>query len=341
MQETRKPPLMLEYLFGQAAETARRIASPRLLRWCAAFEDWIAELQRTRSPKRSVMARRAWKEFLEGLAKPPWEATEDDLQRYVERRKAQAKAASTIRHDIYLLSTFYRWCAQAGIDPESGPDFNPTTGMAQPQVKAYSQAQALSQTEAQALLDAFLRQGSVLSLRDHAFFLARLSLGRPLADLLELRWGQIETTPDGPWLRWTNGDRQPLEYELYAAILHYLRRSGRLESILPQSLIFVPIKRGRRGGQCAGDWNEDRCMNHSPILKSLKRFGRALGIADRKLTMPALRLTAVSRRLQAGDDPHTIQAFLGRSGIKPTRQYLRKLPTVVDLPLDPTRYRSR
>ena len=43
MADQNEPPLLLQYLFGESAQTALQGASPRLLRWAEAFDDWLAQ----------------------------------------------------------------------------------------------------------------------------------------------------------------------------------------------------------------------------------------------------------------------------------------------------------
>ena len=42
MPDQNEVPLLLQYLFGEAAETAQRVDSPRLMRWAEAFDAWLA-----------------------------------------------------------------------------------------------------------------------------------------------------------------------------------------------------------------------------------------------------------------------------------------------------------
>ena len=54
-------PMMMQFLFGEAAEAAQRGASRRLKRWEAAFDGWLGELPGTMkqgSHKQAVQARR-------------------------------------------------------------------------------------------------------------------------------------------------------------------------------------------------------------------------------------------------------------------------------------------
>jgi len=43
MEEESKTPMMLTFMFGEAAKVAQRGASERLLRWCRAYDEWLAE----------------------------------------------------------------------------------------------------------------------------------------------------------------------------------------------------------------------------------------------------------------------------------------------------------
>ena len=76
MEEKNKAPLLLEFLFGESAETAQRGASERLMRWAEAFDEWL-EIRRTRfSPNVGEDSHRAWAEFLAFTRKAPWEIRE-------------------------------------------------------------------------------------------------------------------------------------------------------------------------------------------------------------------------------------------------------------------------
>ena len=43
MGDENEIPLLLQFLFGDAAQTAQRGASARLMLWAEAFERWLAE----------------------------------------------------------------------------------------------------------------------------------------------------------------------------------------------------------------------------------------------------------------------------------------------------------
>jgi hypothetical protein len=60
MEEKNKVAMLLEFLFGEAAETAQRGASPRLMCWGEAFDEWLAEQGRRCKPSTSKHAKTTW-----------------------------------------------------------------------------------------------------------------------------------------------------------------------------------------------------------------------------------------------------------------------------------------
>ena len=76
MTEEHKPPLLLEYLFGESAAAAQRGASARLLTWAEAFEAWIAEHEPIRAPKTISKWKRAWRRLLQERGQMPWQLGE-------------------------------------------------------------------------------------------------------------------------------------------------------------------------------------------------------------------------------------------------------------------------
>ena len=76
MDQESKLPMLLQFLFGETAGTARRGASPRLLAWSAAFEAWIAEHGPIRAPKTIIKWKRAWRRLLQERGQMPWQLGE-------------------------------------------------------------------------------------------------------------------------------------------------------------------------------------------------------------------------------------------------------------------------
>lgn len=321
-------PTLLRFMHGDKAAHAQRGASPRLLLWCAAFDDWLAECRRKYRQDTCKAYANAWKKLLQRLPVAPWELTPADIKCHVQWLQGLGRAPITIRGVLTRLSRFYAWCDSHRIDPLCMPGFDPTAGVPRPRIEDYARAQALTPQEARRLLVTLKQDPCSLSRRDYAFFLARLSLGVSLTSLKQLQWGQIREDPAGAWVDW--GHPRPPELlppEVWAAILDYLEASGRVGAMRPESYIFAPLAGAllSESSDKAEDWNDRRCQSNTHIERTLKIYGRLAAIPQRKLTLQALRHTAALLRLEAGDSAEQIQAFLGRARLNGTRYYLRLL----------------
>jgi integrase len=322
-------PTLLAFLFGEHAALARQGASARLLLWCTAFDDWLAERRRKYCRNACTSAANAWRQLLGRLRKAPWEITPADLKDHVCWLEGLGRAPDTIRGVLAGLSGFYAWCDSQRVDPLCAPGFNPAAAVPRPKAENYAKARALTPQEARRFLSLLQQDPYSLSRRDYAFFLARLHLGVPLHELMHLKWGQIRSDSAGAWVDWDSPrPAQLLPPAVWQAILDYLEASGRLLGISPTAFIFAPLVYGLVEGATgqAADWNEARCISNTQIERILKIYGRLAGIPEKKLTLVALRHTAALLRLEAGDSAEQIQAFLGRSTVQDTRKYLRRLP---------------
>ena len=90
-----------------------------------------------------------------------------------------------------------------------------------------------------------------------------------------------------------------LPEEVREAVVEWLRVSGRLEGMREESYVFTPLRYpGRAGtGRRAEDWVEDKPLSSDQLLRNLKIYGRRAGIGEEKLTLMALRRTAVRMML--------------------------------------------
>lgn len=346
-------PILMDFLYGDKAKLAMEALDQRLLRWCQAFEDWLAERQKVVHHLTYKNSRFAWKQMLAQVGKPPWKISKSDVSGYVEWLQEQGRAPGTIRLHLGAISSFYSWCDERGVDPDCDPGFDPVKGIARPKVRRYAKAQVLSREEACALLAALKLDDYAVTKRDYAFFLARLRMGVTVKDLLEMRWGEVgdgerrfaygrgggsETAPLRGGMEAKEGsETAPLQggsgteaipEDVRRAIVDYLWAAGRLEGIGPEAYIFAPLADPLNRDACgeAEDWDGSRHVNSQRMRETLKTFGRLAGIPDEKLTLQALRHTAVMLRLEAGDSAEEIQAFLNRASLRSTERYLSLLP---------------
>jgi site-specific recombinase XerC len=241
MEENNKVPMLLEFLFAYAAQTAQRGASPRLIRWAAAFDQWLAERGRVYKPCTTKHARHTWQRLLRERRLMPWEMNQEHIEGHAAWMEAQGYAASTIYNALGTIAQFFRWCDDKQIDPQCAAGFNPAAGVVRPKIKLYAQAQLLSRGELSALLGILQQDDSPLGKRDYAFFLARLRVGVPLKALQQLQWGQIQEGDQEVWVRWRPRAATDLPEDVWQAIQDYLRASGRLAGVQDGDYIFAPL----------------------------------------------------------------------------------------------------
>jgi site-specific recombinase XerD len=176
-REENNIPMMLTFMFGEAAKVAQRGASERLLRWCQAYEEWLAERKRT--SKRSTVKQSviAWRRLAKQCGKTPWDLTETDIEQHAAWMQTQGYSPATIACALGIISNFYWWCGERRIDPECEADFNPAEKVKRPQARYFQGTKLLSREETERLLRTIRRDPSELGKRDYAFTLARLRMG--------------------------------------------------------------------------------------------------------------------------------------------------------------------
>jgi len=319
MMDDEKVPALMGMLFGEAAGRAWRGAAERLRRWATAFDEWQAE-QRAKMHANTIRLEvLAWQRLLGERKKMPWELERADFEEHMAWMQAQGYAPSTITSAIAAFQNFYRWRGAHGVEAESEgqsaaePDFNPAAGIKRPGTRNYKGKPLLSETEIEALLNTLSKDTSPLGLRDRALILARLRLGAPLRQLQRLVWGMIEQDAEGAWVRWrAEAERRRLPEEVWGAILEYLTASGRLEGMQAGKYIFAPLVNPgfpEKNRQAQG-WREGQYLSPNELTLAVKIYGRLAGIAEEKLTMQALRRTAIRLHLRQGSSREEMKVFL-------------------------------
>ncbi len=223
------------------------------------------------------------------------------------------------------------------VDPECPLSFNPAAGVRRPQSHPFDGASLLSRAEMERLLGYMQRDSSPLGRREYAFTLARLRLGVALHSLQKLRWGQIHCDRKGEaWVRWRE-EAEPvrLPEQAWEAIQQWLTASGRRADIREGDYIFTPLvdPLQREASDRGEAWARKRHLSVDAIEDNLRLYGLRVGIDKRKLTPLALRRTALRLRLDSGDGPEQMRAFMdGQGRVRNTRRLMGRLPR---LPPDP------
>jgi site-specific recombinase XerD len=335
MAEGQEVLVLLELMFGENAALVGQTASERLLRWCQAMDDWLAERRQAYTDSTYTHSMTAWKRLLSGCGQVPWEIRPADIGEHIERLEAQGYNPKTIQCDLSALSRFYEWCKQREVEPTCGEGFNLVAAVNRPKVANYAKAEVLSRAEVRRLLALLVRDESNLGRRDYAFFLARLRMGVRSRWLQRLQWGQIERDEAEVRIHWQEErDGTACPQEVWEAVSAYLVASWRMKGLRPEDYIFAPmvdfVKREANDQPQA--WDEERYLTSRQIHNSLKKYGRLAKIPEEKLRLPALRHTAVLLHREAGDILEEIHAFLGTGArLEQTRRYLKQLP---ELPPD-------
>ncbi len=330
-------PKLLLYLFGDAAAAAFRGASPRLLRWCRAFDDWLDERRQNFSYHNYKLVQRTWRRFLSQQGKLPWELTPADIEAHLAwMRSQEGRPPATSIPPCARSANFSPGATSAGSTRNARPASTRSPVSRVPKNHPYGGQLLLSRDELDRLLAFMQRDGSPIGRRDYVFVLARLRLGVSLARLRKLRWEQIELDGSGAWVRWRPGSPPfRLPDEVWGAIRDWLSSSGRLPGLSPGDYIFTPLfglfRQTPAGSPEA--WDSARYLAYHTIQYTLRLYGRQVGIVDRKLTASVFYRTAIRLRLEAGAGLAEMRAFTASREQAPYFEY--KLSCLPQLPPDP------
>jgi len=330
MHPPQEIPKLLTFYFGDFAAHAHCAASRRLKKWSRAFDQWTAGLRQDYRQDTLKHALLAWRRLVRQSGKMLWRLTPSDIDHHALWLKQEGFAVSTVNASLGFIAAFYQWCADYQVDSACPPGFNPAKAASRTSLPRYVGVTMWSQEELDALLDLLHRDSSTLGKRDYAFFLTRLNLGVPLKSLQRLTWGQVEQDGASAWVLWSrDGEKVRLPDQAWQAVIDYLTVSGRLEGMAEQSYVFAPqvqpVVQG--SGRQPEDWLEGQPLSEKALLHSLKLYGHQLGIPESKLTLAALRRTAIRLRLDQGESLEAMQVFMDTpEKIKSTKHRLARLP---------------
>ena len=323
-------PLLLTFYFGDSVAQAHHAASRRLKKWSQAFNQWTGALRQDYRQDTLKHALLAWRRLVRQSGKMPWQLTPSVIDQHALWLKQEGFAVSTVNASLGFIAAFYQWCADHRVDSACPPGFNPAQATSRTSLPRYAGVSMWSLQELDALLDLLHRDSSPLGKRDYAFFLARINLGVPLKSLQRLTWGQVGQDGDGACVKWRiEGQCVRLPNPVWHAITDYLTLSGRLEGMSAEKVVFAPQVQPvtASSGVRAQDWLEYQPISSSALLSSLKLYGRQLGLPTSKLTLIALRRTAIRLRVDQGESLQGMQIFMDtREKIKSTKYRLARLP---------------
>jgi site-specific recombinase XerD len=283
----------------------------------ATIEDRSGSLASRRSYN-SVLSR-----FLATLPDPS-QATRADVLRFLQGDlKASSKNARKS-----IIASFFTFAS--GYEIDGTPLFQrplPTLGL--PHLKPAVAYHSLTSSELSRLFAA-MPVTTIKGLRDRALYLCYFWTTRRRAEIIGLRWRDIEpVTLDGRAThlyryRQKGTSRTVRTAELpvpaWNAIVRYLEASGRLETMLPDSPVFVSV----HPGQGYHDSRKNVPLNRDYANREFKKYAAAAGLSP-DITLHSLRHSAARARYEAGSDIRAIQQVLGHASLATTDTYLRVL----------------
>jgi|SRR5579872_1705350 len=294
--------------------------------------------------------RQCLRDFFSDPAKMPDEYSRDDVERFIHSpgrgrgREGQPVAAGTINDRLSCLTSFYAYAAGytiADTDNVIRPVLRvtpPTLGIRQ--VKRPRAYHMLSVDEVERFFKAIPRD-TEQGLKYYALFTCYLFSARRRAELLHLRWRDLEKTTitesNGQarelWTYCWYGkgrariqDRAEMPGPAIAAILHYLEFSGRLQDMQPDHAIFTAdTTHIGRGG-----YDPTRPLSPQAALDAVKKYARLAGIDETKMTIHAWRHVSARERYAAGSSIREIQQLLRHQSLQTTSLYLETLTPITD-----------
>jgi integrase len=332
MDQEKKTPQLLGFYFGEHAASAHSGASRRLKKWARAFDEWIDERTRLYQKHAVRHSLNVWRMLVRHCGKMPWELKREDIEAYIAWMEGEGYARGTIARSVELVSSFYRWCARLRVDTACGEGFNPAGMISLPGQARFEGQAVWSCEEVEAFLKLLSLDQTRVGMRDRALFGLRLASGVSNQKILGLTWEQLEFDGQDVRVHWRPGNPPlPLPRETWHAIREYLQASGRLEGMQPGKFIFPPLVApwSQVAGKKMEDWRERKALSKGAISHRLKLYGRPLGLKEEKLSMLALRRTAIRMKMDQGESLKGLHAFMdSRTGLKLTGSRLGHMPAL-------------
>lgn len=249
----------------------------------------------------------------------PWPAvTQEDARAFLMDFSKGGASAATTRRKLAALRTFYRWLAREG-EVSSNP-FSALRGprLAKPLPKVLSVDEASRFLASPIIeLETIKKSGRktkmkemFVCIRDAALYEALYSTGCRIAEMLALKWREIDFG-NGTVIVTGKGSKQRLCI-LGSRALEALRRlRSATDAFIPGGgESDSPVFHGRNGG----------CYSARDAERRMKKWLAAAGLpAD--VTPHKLRHSFATHLLDAGADLRSVQEMLGHSSLATTQIY--------------------
>jgi integrase/recombinase XerD len=284
---------------------------------------------------------------LDFCGKPPAAVTPHDILHYQAELETSHLKPATIYTYLQHVSSFYTWAMKVPGLQEVIKD-NPVRLVRPTAPKPYSseKTKALSDEQVaelvglvQARADAELPpeptdidvMRRIVAKRDLAILLLFLTTGMRRREIIQLRWGQVELRRNGSLILRTQvkgGGRRALTVEdpaVQAALLDYLRASGRFPQMKAGSPLWTRHDRGVKGNRPG---TPEPAMTSHAFYNNLRMYGKLAGVGD--VHPHQTRHTFAAWVGEESGSMHAVQEALGHENEATTRHYLRAIAVEPD-----------
>lgn len=373
-QQSREGALDTQLVVAEAApsflETATVVDdTPLWIAWEAAQTTWLESKQRRSGGENTVRAYRlAVKQFFGWAFVAPWLVSPGHAQEWAGHLSTEAKeivdgetgeitygplAPATVALKLAALSSLYdfvqrryTFMTQDGRHASLWPAdrANPFGTVERPKVSPYGRAVFPTTDELKRILDD-VNTECLTGKRDFALLYTLATTCRRAAEVLNLRWGDIQELEEGDFsfrYRYKGGDerRAVLNRRAYQAICSYLEADGRpVEEMDEGDYVFVPLDPDRiKHLRPDEDVDPNHPISNNQANSLLKKYARRCGIDSEKAHLHGLRHAGARLRVEqmkksgAGVDYMELMHLLGHSSLAITQIYSQN---VLEDPEDP------
>ncbi len=227
----------------------------------------------------------------------------NDLTDYLAQRKRDGLAATTIRLELMILKSAFRWLAVRRFIIR-----DPADGILPPRVEQHL-PDTLNEVEVQQLIES-VAGDSPLDLRDRAILELFYASGLRLAELLNARLENLST--EEGWIRVTGKGSKtrltPVGKGALEAISRYLEH-GRVKLVKPRTSSWVFLS--RLGGR----------LTSARVQQIVNERAAHAGLDPKRVHPHLLRHSFATHLLSNGADLRVIQEMLGHADIATTQIY--------------------
>jgi integrase/recombinase XerD len=261
-------------------------------------------------------------DFFAYTGKTPDQVTTIDVKTWQADLEGRGLAPATVYARVSRVSSFFAW---AMTDPglQERIHSNPVN-LARPKApRAYQSdsTQALTDDELMALLAVVRAKadgGDVVGKRDYALLLFYVTTGLRRAEVINLSWGDLKLNGTIVFTaKFKGGDyasREVAEPSVKAALLDYLTASGRLDSLTPDSPLWVNHDRRHEAGAA---------LTGHGFVKNLKRYAAAAGLGA--IHLHQTRHTFARMVSEDSGSMLETQDALGHKNAATTRVYVQRV----------------